>query len=143
MRLFAVILTAFFVQSCYTMVYSVNDRPASGEVTIINQPVIVVEPPYDPCPPVPAPVIYDPAPTTVTQLPDDNPARLRNDPSARVPAAGVPSNPEPARLRTPSAGSSSKSQSTGTTNPNGRSDREAAGGHAPAGQTQTARPRTR
>lgn len=150
MRLLLVVLTAFFVQSCYTVLYTVDEYQVSNDVTPqapSPEPVIIVEPPHRPYVPPPATVIYVPVSAPVVQQPTAEPARLRDGASARVPAAVAPSNPEPARLRTPSTGSSSPSRSGSVTDTqhNQPSDQNAVRERTPAQQpqTQTARPRTR
>lgn len=150
MKLLPVVLAAFFIQSCYTVLYTADEyRVDNGAAPSAPPPeqVVIIEPPYRPCVPPPAPVVYVPTSAPGEQKPAAEPARLRDDLSAHPPAAVTPHNPEPARLRTnPTAQSAPARQSTVTNTPQTpQRDQNSARERVPAQQSQseTARPRTR
>lgn len=98
MKALLLILTAFFLQSCYTILYTPNEYSETGDVWFNSPPEPVIihtgpRPVYFPAPP---PENEDPAA-------EQQEVRLRNDDQARDRIYGTFPDQRPVRIRTETA----------------------------------------
>ena len=133
MKPFLLILTAFFIQSCYTVMYT-PDQPSTSTIEIWLEP-----PPPEPCPPPASPVIFVPVATPVTQPAASEPVRLRTNDSDRGLAGFPSSNQDAVRTRTPAASSATTANQNNQTNQSSVRERPA----SPSPGSETTRPRQR
>ncbi len=99
MRALLLILTAFFLQSCYTIIYRTDEYWESGDETYsppVSNSLPIRDRPHSPYIPAPPPESYAPA----SGLVEEAPARPRTDGDTRGAVDVRPLNASPERLRT-------------------------------------------
>lgn len=103
MKRLAFVLTAFLIQSCYTVFCTTNEyadfvgvspNPPATEPVIIDRPL-------EPCPPSPV-IVSEPAYITPAQSNPPEASRPRTEGATRSTIANTPSSQAVERVRTPS-----------------------------------------
>ena len=103
MKRLAFVLTAFLIQSCYTVFYTTNEYADFVGVSP-NPPAtepVIIDRPHDPCPPPPG-IFSEPAYITPAQSNPPEASRPRTDGATRPPAVNAPTNQPVERVRTSS-----------------------------------------